>query len=214
MLKTPNVISDVYSIGAIMKLLLKSTKTYTDICSKLAESCLQIDPNKRIQFSKLFNIFQVYLCIGDKFNYISRKSKRVVHSTITDKNGIRHYVTCWILYLPKGKFPISLFLISGFPFFDLHNSWLKNAVDIITEKCSYSLEFYISLLFNGISFLPNKNNVVDVCYYDAISDNYISHSKSYNFLDLGLNLYNQSLERLLNKIDFENILSLINLLLF
>ena len=51
--KSPNIISDVYSIGAIMKLLLESTKKYIGICTTLVEDCLQIDTNKRIQFDAL-----------------------------------------------------------------------------------------------------------------------------------------------------------------
>ena len=49
----PNIISDVYSIGAIINLLLQNTESSTDICSRLIEDCLQINPNKRIQFDIL-----------------------------------------------------------------------------------------------------------------------------------------------------------------
>ena len=51
--KKPNTISDVYSIGAIMKLLLKSTDVSNEGFRKLVEDCLQTDPNKRIQFDAL-----------------------------------------------------------------------------------------------------------------------------------------------------------------
>ena len=51
--KRPNIISDIYSIGTIMKLLLENTETSTDIFKKLVEDCLQTDSNKRINFDAL-----------------------------------------------------------------------------------------------------------------------------------------------------------------
>ena len=51
--KNPNTISDVYSIGSIIKLLLERTKTSNDTCAKLIKDCLQNDPTKRIQFDVL-----------------------------------------------------------------------------------------------------------------------------------------------------------------
>ena len=68
--KDPNIISDVYSIGAIIKLLLENIETSTDTCKKLVTDCLQTDPNKRIQFDQLIlhpyftSIYPVY-----KFSY-------------------------------------------------------------------------------------------------------------------------------------------------
>ena len=49
----PNIISDIYSIGAIMKFLLETTESYSDIYFKLIEDCLQIDTDRRIQFNIL-----------------------------------------------------------------------------------------------------------------------------------------------------------------
>ena len=51
--KSPNILSDVYSIGAIIKLLSESTETFTDTSTRLIEDCLQTDSNKRIQFNAL-----------------------------------------------------------------------------------------------------------------------------------------------------------------
>ena len=51
--KDPNIISDIYSIGAIMQLLLESTEISTDICTTLIKDCLQTDPDKRIKFDVL-----------------------------------------------------------------------------------------------------------------------------------------------------------------
>ena len=45
--------SDIYSIGAIMKLLLENTETSNHAYTKLIENCLQTDPKKRIQFDVL-----------------------------------------------------------------------------------------------------------------------------------------------------------------
>ena len=49
----PNIISDIYSIGAIMKFLLKNTKSFNNVYAKLIKDCLQIDPDKRIKFDIL-----------------------------------------------------------------------------------------------------------------------------------------------------------------
>ena len=62
----PNIISDIYSIGAIMKLLIEKAESSTDTYSKLMQDCLQIDSNKRIKFgifkfhSYFTSIFPVY----------------------------------------------------------------------------------------------------------------------------------------------------------
>ena len=46
----PNVTSDIYSMGSVMKLLLESSESYTNIYTKLIEDCLEIDIDKRIKF--------------------------------------------------------------------------------------------------------------------------------------------------------------------
>ena len=51
--KELNIISDVYSIGGIIKLLLKNTEVSTQTSTRLIEDCMQTDPNKRIQFDIL-----------------------------------------------------------------------------------------------------------------------------------------------------------------
>ena len=58
----PNIISDIYSIGAIMKLLIEKAESSTDTYSKLMQDCLQIDSNKRIKFGifKFHSYFTSY----------------------------------------------------------------------------------------------------------------------------------------------------------
>ena len=49
----PNIVSDIYSIGGIMKILLENTGASTNTSLELVQHCLQTDPNKRIQFDIL-----------------------------------------------------------------------------------------------------------------------------------------------------------------
>ena len=49
----PNIISDIYSIGAIIKLLTETTESSSSTSLKLIQDCLQSDPTKRIQFDIL-----------------------------------------------------------------------------------------------------------------------------------------------------------------
>ena len=80
----PNIISDIFSIGEIMKLLVKSANLPTDTYDKLIQDCLEIDPSKRIQFdilrshpcftsvSPVYKYFRdnLYICTCNKGNSI------------------------------------------------------------------------------------------------------------------------------------------------
>ena len=49
----PNIISDIYSIGRVIKFLLKNTESSSDTCSRLVKDCLEINPDERIKFDIL-----------------------------------------------------------------------------------------------------------------------------------------------------------------
>ena len=64
----PNIISDVYSIGAIIKILLECTESSIETCSKLIQDCLQINPNKRIQFD-ILTLHPYFTSINPPYKY-------------------------------------------------------------------------------------------------------------------------------------------------
>jgi len=126
---------------------------------------------------------------------------------MTDKIGKRQFATSWSARLFGGRFPFALLVVSQFAFFELCNDWLKHVWFAITEHSCYSIEFYISLLFNQLSYRPTMSNMVKVCTYKT------QYFKYYNFPQNGINLSNSPFNCLVNKISLTNIISLLHLLL-
>jgi hypothetical protein len=150
----------------------------------------------------------MYLCFQDIFSILN---EGFVHSTITRNTGKNNYATA--LIFNDTNHAASLLLISQYPFFALQKDCLTKILAAVKNGNTYTVEFYISLLFHHLTFNPKLKNYVEVGSFDLLEGKSRTLFRYHNCEEDCLSLSNHPTKQMLELINLNNLFKLLSLIL-